>query len=453
MPSMSSKKCPVDVELLLSQAQSRMTQLKKSIRERKLELREAKITCDACGQENDDKKPLQTCIRCRTVRYCNRECQIAHFNATHKADCKAFKHPPRCRAFDVTAFYPGCTHPDCPVFAHTHSAGIGCWVTSSGTIDCGLKGVAGDYVELDNRPRGAPIAFSAEKMLRNFMREDGYYLALHVIVQNRMGHKNAAPMVVVGSSILAIGSAEGTPVLLEGKLDGEQNVMLEELDGSSVVALAPVFVTLSYFNGKYIMNNDHPAVVDKVTSSVALKMGDFAIFEVQYRCGGPRIRRDFKAIERLQRLSIPATPFDPTFRGPYTELISSAAEKGCVCLLDAKIDQASVADWYSDYKTKGQDEHIRTHYGEEKMQLAKLSMTTISQQLKQFQEGLMGSGLFDKGPETFDRHFELFRKTMLRKGSFPATLGNEAYCQQVKLMMRALAHGAEIGGSSRAIKG
>ena len=57
-------------------------------------------SCAACGKEGDD---LKACTACHMVKYCNRDCQIAH-RSQHKKECKKraaelydeklFKEPP-----------------------------------------------------------------------------------------------------------------------------------------------------------------------------------------------------------------------------------------------------------------------------------------------------------------------------------------------------------------------
>ena len=45
--------------------------------------------CAACGTPKATRRPLNICTRCRTVRYCNRDCQMTHWKeGGHKRDCK-----------------------------------------------------------------------------------------------------------------------------------------------------------------------------------------------------------------------------------------------------------------------------------------------------------------------------------------------------------------------------
>ena len=55
---------------------------------------------------------------------------------------------------------------------------------------------------------------------------DGKFLTITVLVQNRI--PKATPMVVVGKAMVAVGSPKGTPILMQGKVAGEQAIMLEK---------------------------------------------------------------------------------------------------------------------------------------------------------------------------------------------------------------------------------
>ena len=63
-------------------------------------------TCANCGKGEEDSRNLKTCTACKLVKYCNRECQIAH-RPQHKKECKKreaelydealFKQPPQLK--------------------------------------------------------------------------------------------------------------------------------------------------------------------------------------------------------------------------------------------------------------------------------------------------------------------------------------------------------------------
>jgi hypothetical protein len=61
-------------------------------------------SCVNCGQEENDEVKLKGCVACKLVKYCNRDCQIAH-RPQHKKACTKraaelheellFKQPPK----------------------------------------------------------------------------------------------------------------------------------------------------------------------------------------------------------------------------------------------------------------------------------------------------------------------------------------------------------------------
>ena len=44
-------------------------------------------TCANCGMGEENSGDLKACVACKLVKYCNRECQIAH-RPLHKKACK-----------------------------------------------------------------------------------------------------------------------------------------------------------------------------------------------------------------------------------------------------------------------------------------------------------------------------------------------------------------------------
>ena len=58
-----------------------------------LDQKEGKTTptlpcCANCGTNKTTRRPLNACSQCHTTHYCNRECQMNHWRAGHKRDCK-----------------------------------------------------------------------------------------------------------------------------------------------------------------------------------------------------------------------------------------------------------------------------------------------------------------------------------------------------------------------------
>ena len=47
--------------------------------------------CAFCSRPESTALPLKKCQQCHTARYCNRECQMTHWKAGHKRECKQQK--------------------------------------------------------------------------------------------------------------------------------------------------------------------------------------------------------------------------------------------------------------------------------------------------------------------------------------------------------------------------
>ena len=67
--------------------------------------------CANCGRGEDSTDSLKACTACKLVKYCNRECQIAH-RPQHKKACKK-----RAKElYDEKLFkQPPPEHGDCPI--------------------------------------------------------------------------------------------------------------------------------------------------------------------------------------------------------------------------------------------------------------------------------------------------------------------------------------------------
>jgi hypothetical protein len=47
-----------------------------------------KHICANCGKQGDKENSLKQCVRCKVFSYCSKECQVKHWKAGHKVDCK-----------------------------------------------------------------------------------------------------------------------------------------------------------------------------------------------------------------------------------------------------------------------------------------------------------------------------------------------------------------------------
>ncbi|KAJ7581349.1 hypothetical protein C8J56DRAFT_959802 [Mycena floridula] len=344
--------------------------IRATLKQTRAEVRANKLSCTYCDTA-ESKKPLQACSQCRSVRYCNRTCQVADYKATHKQDCISFKDPPLCRDFTMNTRNPGCKFPQSMLFGRGHSKGdVGFWMSTAGTVDCKLVMTIGNHDDFKALPR-------EEAIMTLLPGAVGKYLGLRFLVQNRRSAKTKTPVVVVGKRIQAIASSS----MLKGAMPGE---VIKKCDSqSSRIWLTPIWSTVTHINGKEIKSQDKPqALLDHSTSTVLLKdPGDYAIFEVQYRCGGPSIVRDFEALEQMSELHVPYADHDPDFRGSYADLKMETAQ--------GIIDQSAIAFYYEDYKTKGEYEHVKSHYGEARAKMLQTGDNALTGQLAMMMEMMM----------------------------------------------------------------
>ncbi|KAF9031870.1 hypothetical protein BDZ89DRAFT_1063752 [Hymenopellis radicata] len=311
----------------------------------------AKLRCTNCGKEEHDRKPLQFCSRCRSVRYCDRECQIMHYRAGHKVDCATFKVPPLCRAFSIELRADG-PYPEHPIFAHGHSQNsVGAWVSSGGQIDARLAHYVGGRGPGPGLHNMAP-----EDAFRALPGTSGPFLGLIILVQNRQDPKTTGRVVVRGADIIAVSTPRGSDVLLQGRKPGERILSIEDPDNAtrSRAGFHATHITIPFVNGKELLktNGKHSFIVDSATCSVSLGPGDYAIFRLDYWVGGPQLERDYQALERLAYFEIPYTDVD-----------------GKACKFQTKVDYPAVNEWYKDLKEKGEYEYLISHYGEGRTKL------------------------------------------------------------------------------------
>ncbi|KAJ7476029.1 hypothetical protein FB451DRAFT_1132747 [Mycena latifolia] len=367
----------VDTDDLMAASNVGIAAIRAGLDEKRALTKEAKLSCDACKKQETSASPLQSCSRCRSVRYCGRACQVAHYKATHKRACASFADPPLCRAFNTKVILPGCQYPEHAVFACGVSEGMGAWISTGGTIDCRLATLPGG---LKGRPPTEETSV-AQMMAMIPGMTSGKYLGLTVLVQNRT--PKGTPMVVVGKAIAAVASARGTPIFLEGKEPGEKTIMLDYPHLGRVLGLSKVSAELTHFNGKAIKDAATcPAVKDADTCAVLLNLGEYAMFTIEFRAGGPRVTHDFHALELLAHVIVPAVPYDPSFSGAYTELLPRAADRDEVCEMQARIDQGAVEAWYRDFKTKGETAYIASHYGEARANMIGSGNQALAEMMK-----------------------------------------------------------------------
>jgi len=258
---------------------------------------------------------------------------------------------------------------------------MGAWVSPAGSIDCRLATIPGgiESYSLSSDSDAIPSFEHLMNMIPG--QKNGKYLSLTVLVQNRI--KKPTPMVVVGKAIMAVGTVAGSSIIRQGKEKWEPNLDLDLPNLGCVVGIPSVWVKLTHLSGKEVKDSTRfPEIKDTESSAVVLHPGDYAIFTVEFRCGGPNITLDFQAMRLLHHLLIPAVPYDPTFKGCYRELVPQAAERDEVCEIHAFIDREAVDAWYKDYEIGGEEAYITSHYGVARARMARSQHDALKEHLK-----------------------------------------------------------------------
>lgn len=146
--------------------------------------------------------------------------------------------------------------------------------------------------------------------------------------------------------------------------------------------LKQAYIILENFNGKEVKRT-LPALVDGKTCSVALSRGDYAIFSVHYRVGGPRITLDFQALEKIAHIQVPWLASDnaPPSPSPKDRKVTKAP-----------MDHSLVASYFEDYRSHGEEAFIASHHGEARAKMISAGQNAVVKLLKQMAIHVGGGG-------------------------------------------------------------
>ncbi len=112
-----------------------------------------------------------------------------------------------------------------------------------------------------------------------------------------------------------------------------------------------------------------PAVKNAEKGILALRPGQYAILQMQYRVGdGGSIRKDWTALRLVQTLTLPViVPWEED-RSPTAieaDFARDHAKSGATPLgMRVIFDQDAVQEFFKDGIKGGDEAHIRSHYGE-----------------------------------------------------------------------------------------
>ncbi|OSD06538.1 hypothetical protein PYCCODRAFT_1383571 [Trametes coccinea BRFM310] len=381
------------MDMLMASTQAGMASMRRAINQHKEDERITKSMCSYCGKDGGGS--LKGCSRCKAARYCNQECQLAHFKARHKRECANFAQPPTTSAF-ITKALPGEQYPQCPVFAQAHEDGVGCWVSVAGRIDCDLQPLTASIDPLKQRTRQEKLMKDGDVASRNTIRTHKAaarsLLGLHVLVQNRRRDKE--PVLLYASRAQAVSQPSLTGAVLRGTAQGDNLVKFTK-DKISRAAIgvaddpwdqAPR-LEIKSINGVEIKKGAPlpSQIQDDKTGTLLLNTGDYAIMHMQFRVGdGDNVSKDWEALSCLESLCFPWVSWDgstphaslasslPTAQSPILSADntgSSSAAPGH--LLRAPINQPMVRAHYKDFIEHGEEAYLRSHYGDARAEMSR----------------------------------------------------------------------------------
>ncbi|KDQ57398.1 hypothetical protein JAAARDRAFT_35117 [Jaapia argillacea MUCL 33604] len=368
---------PIDVDAFMASSTAGIASMRSHLDEKNAEARLIKVHCSYCKKESDSGK-LKICSHCKSVRYCDRTCQAAHYKARHKKDCAAFADPPFTRAF-VTHPMDGRKYPETPIFGKNSVNGVGCWVSIGGVMNCSLRSL----IEPMDTATRLPTGQTAEDMriMKEWKAGSKNLITLSSLVQNR--RKDGKPILVWAGGVKAMPSQPGAPLLLAGRTKKDvvhTHPIRTENEGPGILHVLEVAhdpwakaprVRVNHINGKPVSKNSDDefkqAIRDPSAGIITLNLGEFVIFEVQFRCGdNSRITKDFDVFDCLWATDVPiVSPWDPSSQTKTKDLCTlfPSPTKFPNSLI-VQFDQDAIQTYYTDYIYGSEEKYVRSHFGD-----------------------------------------------------------------------------------------
>ncbi|KDQ14377.1 hypothetical protein BOTBODRAFT_187989 [Botryobasidium botryosum FD-172 SS1] len=397
-----------------------LTSMASDFRNRKEDRKYAKVTCSYCNKESEAGK-LATCSRCRSVRYCNASCQRLHFRASHRADCENFKDPPITDLFNVRN-RPGTSFPVNPVFAEGSRDGVGCWVSIGDNIACMLQTILCPTMALPSMED----RYTDEQSKAVLEKQEGHernIITLRILVQNRRKDRQSVVIYPALAMIAAAGSTR-TGRALKFWQDFGDDVEVRPISPTLTFCSTSTFkdpwgirrASVLSVNGVQYPGNDKlprsstlPSaaplnkIKDPPNGVVALGYGDYAVFELQFRCAyaADKVTAfEFQPLFDIAALFL-LTADLKDFAGPQgpSDAPPKCTAKGVIAV---PFDQGAIQAYYADYMREGPLAHMDTHYvdsrlGETPLETLRNNKTAL-RRFKQIEKNL-GPGAVRKGQD------------------------------------------------------
>ncbi|KAI0714266.1 hypothetical protein C8T65DRAFT_151565 [Cerioporus squamosus] len=308
--------------------------------------------CTYCGAVGRDKR---RCSLCKSVRYCDEQCQRADYIARHRFECTEFTVPLFTTAF-VTEPIGTLKHAPATTFARRSCDGVGCWISVRGTRKAGLVGLASSLSmrQSEESSRSKIMLVAALSGHHADKHEHSSWhgpclLTVQVLVQNR--RKDGRPVLVLAARSQALSSPDDTSVrlLMQKHRDSDTPSTYVDEHGRKHASLQ---VASSSWDGKprmYIANFDGveleprqrlSQVLDADRALVILHPGQFAVMHFQFCVGdGSTIKTEWQALRCLERFLVPCvSPWDGQARSnaaSYDQDTSAARVHAIQCAIDA----------------------------------------------------------------------------------------------------------------------
>ncbi|KAI0714252.1 hypothetical protein C8T65DRAFT_644433 [Cerioporus squamosus] len=296
--------------------------LQQSLRRQRLHKRVVNRQCTFCGSVGLDKR---RCSLCKSVRYCDEQCQRADYIACHRQECADFTHPPFTTAFTTEPISALTNCIPATILARGHRDGVGCWLSVRGTPNAILMDLTSSLFPKQWEGRFMDEMLTAA--LTGSGRADEllpYHapclLALQVLVQNR--RKDGEPVLFLAAHSRAVSSPDDRSVRLamqrQRGLDAPSTYVDEDLRLRATLRVArsdldkkPRIYVANFDGAPQVLNaRQHPpAVLNAGRGIVVLQRGQFAVLHLQFCVGdGSIIKKEWQALRCLEHFCI--SPWD-----------------------------------------------------------------------------------------------------------------------------------------------
>ncbi|KAI0714253.1 hypothetical protein C8T65DRAFT_806224 [Cerioporus squamosus] len=342
-----------------------------------------KHQCSYCNKISDSALPC--CPICKSVRYCNKECQKADYAARHKQDFAEFADTPFTTDF-LTVPIENQKYPRNPIIGQDQEEGVGVWVSVRTSQNCELQLLANPKrFTKDSQAKLPGDPGITREDLAKYKAHSSNLLTLQVLVQNR--RKDGEKALVFGAQSRVVSYGNTMDQLMRGKTSVLVESVTEFKIEQDTYAVIPVArdpwdktprLFIKNFNGTELHANDPlpPAVKKADRGIIELAPGENVILQMQYRVGDSvTIAKDMQALHLLQALTIPIIQPVPESDVALehwldVEFTRQQREEDATPIgIRVAFDQDVIKKYFRDYVDHGERAYIVSHYGSKGLDL------------------------------------------------------------------------------------